>query len=416
MDTCGQSIKSLIETCEQELKDLGYNICLQKRISKYWGEFALWMEENKFEYFTQEIGLQYCLEVFGTEVLQGVEKHDRVRFRAARMLISYKRDGCFEFRAPLIAPRVFEGETGNLIERFLDHMHYCKQLKNRSIVEKRLHLHKFNEYLNRLNICLKNVTTQTLDEFYAYHNYSLSKKHHFNSIIRQLLRYAHDVGVTTNDLSFIVMPDNYKSHRKLPSTYEEDEIRQMLQAIERASAIGKRDYLVLLLAAEYGWRSSDIVNFSFDCIDWDKNTISFSQQKTGVAVQYPLLSSIGNAIIDYLKNGRPETDAHEIIVAHDILNRGKKLKAPTIHSIVTRYIRKAKVKDWDKKKHGPHSLRHSLATSLLKKNVSMPVIATVLGHQSTETTKIYLSLGIEQLRKCTLPMPLLSTNIFEVAL
>ena len=416
MDTCGQSIKSLIETCEQELKDRGYNIYLHKKISRYWGEFALWMEENELEGFTQETGLQYCLEVFGSEVLQGVGKHDRARFRAARMLISYQRDGCFEFRAPLIAPRVFQGEIGSLMERFLDHMRYVQQIKYSSIEQKRLRLHEFNEYLNKVGICLENVTTQTLDAFCADQNYSLSKKHQFNSAIRQFLRYAHDVGVTADDLSFVVMPDNYKSHRKLPSTYEDDEIRQMLLATERASAIGKRDYLVLLLAAEYGWRSSDIVNFSFDCIDWDKNTISFSQQKTGVAVQYPLLSSIGNAIIDYLKNGRPDTDAHEIIVAHDTLNRGKKLKTPTIHSIVAKYIRTANIKNWDKKKHGPHSLRHSLATSLLKKNVSMPMIATVLGHQSTETTKIYLSLDVEQLRKCTLPMPLLSTDIFEVAL
>jgi site-specific recombinase XerD len=414
MDINKQNMKSLIEICEQELYDREYGLYLHRKISACWNKIALWMEKNGLLNFTQEVGRRYCLETFGSEVLQGIEKQDRLEFRAIRMLISYQRDGYFEFRAPLIAQRVFQGETGNLMESFFEHLCHTKQHKNTTIEQKRLRLYEFNTYLNISGICLKNVTTYTLTNFCVNQSYSLGKKHFFNSTIRQFLRYAYDVGETASDLSFMVMPDNYKSYRKLPTTYEEEEIRKMLLAVERASAIGKRDYLVLLLAAEYGWRSSDIVDFSFSHINWDKNTISFDQQKTGSAVQYPLLSSVGNAIIDYLKNGRPDTNAQEIIVAHDMLNRGKKLKTPTIHSIVTRYLRTAGIENWQKKKHGPHSLRHSLATNLLKKNVSMPIIAVVLGHQSTESTKLYLTLDIEQLRKCALPMPVLGTGIFEV--
>ena len=414
MNACDKSIASLIEICEQELNDREYSFGRRKQISGYWGEFAHWMEDNDIEALTPEVGYRYCLKTFGSDILSGVEKHDRLRLRAIRMLISYHRDGYFEFRTPSVAPRVFQGETGKLMESYLDNVLRVQLLSENTVENKRLYLYEFNSYLNRIGIQLEDVSTQTISNFWVEQGYSLSKKHCFNSTIRLFLRYAYDVGATARDMSFIVMPDNYKSHRKLPTTYEEDEIRQMLLAVERASAIGKRDYLVLLLASEYGWRSSDIVNFRFNHIDWDNNIICFEQHKTGVAVQHPLLSSVGNAIIDYLKNGRPDTNAQEIIVAHDIANRGKKLVSPTIHSIVTRYLRSAGIENWQEKKHGPHSLRHSLASNLLKKNVSMPVIATILGHQNTETTKIYLSLDIEQLRKCTLPMPVLSTDIFEV--
>jgi len=414
MNACNQSIASLIKICEQELNDREYSFGRRRQISGYWGEFAHWMEDNDFDAMTPEIGYRYCIETFGSDILSGVEKHDRLRLRAIRMLISYQRDGYFEFRTPSIAPRVFQGETGKLMESYLDNVLHVQLLSESTVGNKRLCLYEFNSYLNRIGIRLEDVNTQTISNFCVDQGYSLAKKHCSNSTIRLFLRYAYDAGATARDMSFIVMPDNYKSHRKLPTTYEEDEIRQMLLAVERASAIGKRDYLVLLLASEYGWRSSDIVNFRFNHIDWDNNTICFNQHKTGVAVQHPLLSSVGNAIIDYLKNGRPDTNAQEIIVAHDIVNRGKKLLPPTIHSIVTKYLRSASIENWQKKKHGPHSLRHSLASNLLKKNVSMPVIATILGHQNTETTKIYLSLDIEQLRKCTLPMPALSTDIFEV--
>jgi site-specific recombinase XerD len=416
MEACKQSIKSLIEMCEQEMSDRGYEYYRQVKIRKYWKEFSDWMERNGLEVLTPEACQKFCVETFGSEILPEVEKHDRLKFRAFRMLVSYQRYGCFEFRAPLLPPQVLQGETGELMESYLDKALSVQSQSKNTVENKRRYLYAFNTYLNKSGIRLENVITQTLDDFCVDQGYSLPSKHNFNSTMRKFLRHAYDVGATASDMSFIVMPDNYKSHSKLPTTYEESEIRKMLLSVERASAIGKRDYLALLLASAYGWRSSDIVNFSFSHINWDKNTISFDQQKTGDSLKYPLLSSVGNAIIDYLKNGRPDTYVQEIIVGHDTVNHGKKLTRPTIHSIVAKYLRAANIENWREKKHGPHSLRHSLATNMLKRNVSMPMIASILGHQSTESTKIYLSLDIEQLRKCALPMPGLGTDGFEVVI
>ena len=133
--------------------------------------------------------------------------------------------------------------------------------------------------------------------------------------------------------------------------------------------------------------------------------------KTGIPVEFPLLSSVGNAIIDYLKYGRPKTDAREVIVSHLGSNLGRPLSSPTIHSIVTKYLRRAAIDGWSKKKHGPHAMRHSLATNLLKKNVALPIISTVMGHQRTETTKIYISVDYDKLKACALPM-LLWSSVF----
>src|SRR5690554_6407726 len=119
-------------------------------------------------------------------------------------------------------------------------------------------------------------------------------------------------GITSKDNSSFVLNDNYNCHCKIPTTYDEDEIRKIIASVEHSSGTGKRYYLILLLAAEYGWRSSGVVGFRFSQIDWDKNVIRFSQHKTGMPVEYPLLSSVGNAIIDYLKHGLPVTDSEEI--------------------------------------------------------------------------------------------------------
>ena len=279
MIACNQSFKSLIEMCEHEMSDRGYSYYRQMRVRKYWKEFSDWMERNGLEILTPEACHKYCIEIFGSEILPDVKKLDRLKFRAFRMLASYQRDGCFEFRAPLVAPQVLQGETGEFMESYLDNALNVRSLSKKTVEDKRRYLHAFNTYLNKSGICLENITTQTLDDFCVYQGYSLASKHCFNSAIRHFLRHAYDVSATVSDISFVVMLDNYKSHKKLPTTYEENEISKMLLSVERASAIGKRDYLVLLLASQYGWRSSDIVNFSFSHIDWDKDTISFDSKK-----------------------------------------------------------------------------------------------------------------------------------------
>lgn len=415
MDTHTNSIKALVEACGHELEEMEYGICRRRRIEQYWAEFVQWMERKGYEELTPEIGSQYCFEVIGSDILPVADKRDQLRLRSIRMLVSYQRDGYFEFRTPSVAQRVFRGESGKLMESYLDNIRNVQQFAEYTIAEKRLRLYEFNVYLEELGMPVEGITTQTVLGFWAKEGYSLSKKRYLSTTLKQFLRYLHDNGITAKDMSSIIEPVN-REGQKVPATYTEDEIRRMLLAVERGSAIGKRDYIVLLLAAEYGWRASDIVNFRFNWIDWDRSMIAFDQHKTGTAVQYPLLSSIGNAIVEYVKNGRPDTGAQEIIVAHDTVNRGKKLSTPTIHSIVTRYIKTANIEDWQHRKHGPHSLRFSLATNLLKKNVSIPIISTILGHQTTESTKRYISLDIDQLKKCALPIPPLGTDIFEVAI
>jgi site-specific recombinase XerD len=244
--------------------------------------------------------------------------------------------------------------------------------------------------------------------------YTLASRHNCGSAIRIFLRYAADNGLTEKDWSPYVLSDNYRHCCKLPTTYEESEIRRMIEAVDRASPTGKRDYVILLLAAEYGWRSKDIVMLRFDQIDWDKNVIRFTQSKTDMLVEYPLLTSVGNAIIDYMKNGRPDTGSDTVIVAAESNKKGKPISSPTVHSIVTRYMRKANITDWDKKKHGAHSLRHSLASNMLKRNVSMSVISTVIGHQRTETTKIYLSIDIDKLKQCPIRMSVLNSPFYQL--
>lgn len=339
----------------------------------------------------------------------------REKLRAIRMLISYQKNGDFEFRCPSVE-YIFTGVVGETALTYLD---YCKNelvLAEKTIENKRLYLYNFCSYLNAKALGLDDLSIEETETFFSSMNYTLASRHNAARNIKLFLQFAYDKGKSMKDASVFILPDNYKKDCKLPTTYEEEEIKELVSSVERASAIGKRDYLILLLAAEYGWRAKDITKFSFRDIDWDNNVIHFSQHKTDVPVDFPLLSTVGNAIIDYLKYARPETEVPEIIVSMENANKGKPLSSPTIHSIVTKYMKRAGIKNWQNKKHGPHAMRHSLATNLLRKNVTMPVISTVMGHQRTETTSVYISVDYDKLKQCALPMPVLRSPFYSLNL
>lgn len=406
------NLEKLIECCRDELADREYANQRARNIETEWNKILQWYKKQGFAHFNTEIGYKYCDEIIGSHlIVKGMSKNQKLKLRAIRMLTSYQLSGDFEYRSPCVE-RKFIGETGSQILQFLSH----ERLLGRSpktIECRKLYLYCFNQYLLQKGLSFDNINLDVIEDFFKSINYKLSERHNCANHLRQLFHYLYDQGYSKTDNAIFVLKDQYRKQNKLPSTYTEDEIKKTIEAIERSSAIGKRDYLIILLAAEYGWRTSDIVNFKFEQIDWDKNIISFNQNKTDTPVEFPLLSSVGNAIIDYLQHGRPESNTPEIIVSAESGQRGQPLKPATIHSIVTKYLRKAQIPHWKNKRHGAHALRHSLATHLLQKNVSMPVISTVLGHQKTDSTKIYLKIDIEKLALCPIPMPSLRSPYFK---
>ncbi len=406
------NLKQLIALCDVELIDREYGIRRQIFLQE-WNQLSQWMEEHELSEFTENVGYKYCDENFGGHLLrESLGKQTRIGLRAVRILISYQKTGDFEFRSPKIE-RHFDMESGKPFVTYLSYARNVLGLSAATLNNKEFYLFTFYEYLNDRSLKLEDLGITVIEEYFTAMGYSLASRHNCGSALRLFLRYAFDTGMGKKDWSIYVLPDNYKESFKLPTTYEESEISRMIAAVDRASVTGKRDYVILLLAAEYGWRSKDIVNLQFNQINWDKNVISFSQSKTDAPVEYPLLASVGNAIIDYMKNGRPDIGNNTVIVATESAKKGKPISSPTVHSIITRYMRTANITDWNKKKHGAHSLRHSLASNMLKRNVSMPVISTVLGHLRTETTKTYLSIDIDKLRQCPLPMPKMNSPFYK---
>lgn len=408
-----EDFETLVTLCDEELRHREYLGSYYARLIAHWDKLRTWMKGKEFKEFSEEVGDKYLESVYGTRLLPPRSPMIiREGFRAIRMLISYQKCGEFEFRSPSVE-YTFDGAVGKVAFDYLEYCSIERGLAQRTLDNKRIYLYDFSRYMDDANEWFDALSIEEMEAFFKSKSYSLSSRHNCANVVRSFLRYVFDTGKHNKDCSVYVLKDNYRKNSKLPTTYEEQEIRSMIDSVERASAIGKRDYLVLLLVSEYGWRAKDVTLFRFDQIDWDNNVIRFDQHKTDMPVEFPLLSSVGNAIIDYLKHGRPKTDAPEIIVSHMGANLGTPLASPTIHSIVTKYLRRADITGWTRKKHGPHAMRHSLATNLLKKNVALPIISTVMGHQRTETTSVYISVDYDKLKACALPMPPVRSPLYS---
>lgn len=235
--------------------------------------------------------------------------------------------------------------------------------------------------------------------------YSPSIIHNTLCSLRTFFHYLFENGFVFRDLAYIVPHDGYRQRSKIPSAYPKEDVEALLKSIDRGNPKGKRDYAIILLAARLGLRSQDICDLSFNNLKWEANTIELLQGKTDEPIVLPLLEDVGRAIIDYLKYGRLDYEFTDAIFLRLAPPMGK-LQAPTLHSIVTEHMRIAGIKTEDGKKHGPHALRHSLASALLEENTPLPVISEILGHRSTASTSVYLKIDVNQLRTCSLePLP-----------
>jgi integrase/recombinase XerD len=134
--------------------------------------------------------------------------------------------------------------------------------------------------------------------------------------VRGVLRHLHRTGRVVEDCSrFIQGPRRYRL-ASIPTTISVDEVRRLLATIDRRSAIGRRNYAILLLLAVYGLRAREVVDLRVHDVDWRGGVIRVRRSKTSRPLVLPLTSAVGNALAAYLRCGRPPTDAREIFVRH----------------------------------------------------------------------------------------------------
>jgi site-specific recombinase XerD len=221
--------------------------------------------------------------------------------------------------------------------------------------------------------------------------------------LRSFLRHLHFAGITERDLSTAVIGPTLYAYEGIPSALRAEDVQKVLKVTRwDHSAVGRRDYAILMLLSTYGLRAGEIMSLRLEDIDWKHSRLHVRHSKTGAHSKLPLLSEPGEAILDYLRDGRPETELRELFIRsrapYRAFARGSSLYTP-----ISRRLAMAAVTPTGKK--GPHAFRHARAVTLLRSQVPLKLIGDVLGHRSARSTGAYLKLATEDLRSVALEIP-----------
>lgn len=280
---------------------------------------------------------------------------------------------------------------------FLAYLREERGLRETSIRHYGHYLRRFETYLVQVGVdSLSELSPAVLSAFVIESCRCLSK----NSIsglcssVRVFLRYLHREGQVARDLAPSIEGPQKRRLSNLPRSIGWDEVRLMLEAVDRRSAVGKRDYAILLLLITYGLRAREVAALTLDDIDWDRERLLVPERKAGHCTAYPLSTVVGEAVLDYLQHARPETTDREIFF------RFLAPRVPMTYNAVaaraTHYLRKAGIRV---RRPGSHTLRHTCVQRLIDAEFPLKMIGDYVGHRSPRSTEIYSKVAIETLRE-----------------
>jgi len=249
---------------------------------------------------------------------------------------------------------------------------------------------------------LKGVTVGDIDSYMDLRGSKLTRSSLKSTAerLRSLLRHLHRTARVAADLSPHIISPRLYAYEGVPSILERDQITVVLASTSMdTTAAGLRDHAILQLLTTYGLRAGEVRNMRIEDIDWRAEVVRVRHSKTQAYTLLPLMEPVGEAILTYLRSGRPATDAREIFIR----TRAPYRKLDKLYSLVRRRLRDAGVNPLGK--CGPHTFRHARATELLRAAVPKKVIGDLLGHRSTGSTDPYLKLATEDLRAVALDVP-----------
>ena len=288
----------------------------------------------------------------------------------------------------------------DLAPGFLAHLRDERGLRPATEVSYCRFLRHLEDYLNEIKArSINDLSPTILSAFVTARSngWGMSMVGGLCGVLRVFLRYLFRERLVTQDLSqSIESPRKYRLST-IPRSISWAEVERMLAAVDRRSASGKRDYAILLLLVTYGLRGREVAALTLDDIDWERQRLRVPERKAGHSTAYPLSPNVGEAIVDYLKNGRPQkADRH---VFYRVVAPWEPMTAGGVSTRASYYLHKAGV---PVARPGSHTLRHTCVQRLVDAHFPLKTIGDYVGHSSPESTAIYAKVSVESLREVAL--------------
>jgi len=341
---------------------------------------------------------EQCVEEFLNHCRRNRHLND-VQIPGLAQLLRYLRKTGLISAAPLT-----DVDTLQPMEReFSDYLTYERHIsppaiKYQLLIAKRFLMDRFGiGAFDCSQLCAADVTQFTLRHVY---NFKLRSAQTMLSALRGFLRFLYIRGKTPTDLTGCIFRIASWRLSGLPNFLEPKEVEKLLESIDQTNCSGLRDYAIVLLLARLGLRGGEVVNLELEDIDWESGIITI-RGKGGCHNRLPIPQDVGEAIVEYLRHGRPKCSCRKVFI-RAIAPHHRLFTSSAITCIVKKYLEKAGLHTARK---GAHVLRHSLATRMIRGGNTLDEIGDILGHQFHSSTEIYAKVAITALRDLAQPWP-----------
>ena len=313
------------------------------------------------------------------------------------MLDHLQEHGVITWRDPLLALK--QGP----VEEFCCSLRDEYGLAERSIERRR---HDVDQFLRFLRCdgsvdSLAGLTQVDLDAFlvHAGKRHARTGMPTICSSLRQFLRYLFRLEILSTDLSETVLKPRTYALERLPCALPWETVKHVLEVQDPGTPTGLRNLAVLWLLVTYGLRPGEVSKLRLGDIDWRRDTIVFRRSKIGRPLHRPLLREAGDAILNYLRRGRPVTALREVFIT--VRAPLAPMKSDAVTYMVEQSLDKAGI---ESKLRGAYLIRHSFAMHLLRQGEPLKTISDMLGHRDPNVVFQYTKLATDDLRNVALPM------------
>jgi site-specific recombinase XerD len=332
----------------------------------------------------------------------GSASRARVIRASLRMLLEADAQGHFRRRVSTRAMHVVSRWMQAAIDGYLTFLQSHRGLAVRTLEKRASQLMQFAQSVDAMGLTsVAAISPVHLQHFMAHcAQPAVATRRTYAVTLRSFVRWAYGAGLTPVDLrGAVISPRRYRQAGVRDCLTERD-ITRILAAVDRSTPTGRRDYAVLVLAARYGLRPSDIRGLSLAALDWRHGVLSIQQAKTGRTLVLPLVPDVVEALTAYLRHGRPATTSRFVFVRH---------RAPfepfvptnNLAAIMRDALRRVGMAERTGRR-GLYLFRHTLASQMLAAGCAIKIIGDVLGHASTETTMEYATVDLTALRRVAL--------------
>ncbi len=400
-----KSLDVLQKMCLQFLKDNNYSESTIEKYRGFWKNgINTYCQSNGITEYHPTVGQDFLRLIYSDQI--GKNKYQEY-LKGVRALDDILVYGKIKSHKAAVVTYDFDcviGQKMSLLIAELEELN-CRPY---TIKEYKRVLWIFLDYLKTNNIwSLKDISEEIV---LSYLDSIQQNRNNYTLKIRRLFKFWKKQGILDNGIAEALNTIRLSRREPIPSYFSPEEVIEIEKSVDRNTCKGKRDYAMILLASRLGLRVSDIVNLKLSNIDWDNSKISLIMEKTGRNIELPLLADVGNALADYLRNGRPKTTLRNVFLK-EVAPYGE-MTSGCAYSAFNHAIAKSKIYI-DNRHHGPHAFRHSLASAMLGQGTTLPVITDVLGHSSSETTMSYIKIDIQKLMACALEVPVVDDKFYN---